>query len=177
MTDKQLHNVQNRAISGTGWDRRNEMSTTTERTAKPEVAGPAVDAVLRIMDSMEKAWSSKDLTELFSHYWQNDGFVLFTSRGAYYGWHTAKQMLTGYFDNLEEISLKFGPRKVRVFGEVATVVYEWRTDGWSKLNGSHLLREGYGTDVFLQENGSWKLYHNHVSLGRGETSRMQDHPW
>jgi len=148
-----------------------------EQTAKPEVAGPSVDAVLRIMDSMEKAWSDKNLPELFSHYWHNDGFVLFTSRGAYYGWEAAQQMLTRYFDNLEEISLKFGPRKVRAFGDVATVVYEWRTDGWSKLNGAHLLREGYGTDVFLQENGSWKLYHNHVSVRRGASSRMQDHPW
>lgn len=146
-------------------------------TAQPEIAGPNVDAVLRIMDRMEKAWSDKNLAELFDHYWHSDGFVLFTSRGAYYGWETAKQMLEGYFDNLEEISLKFGPRKVRVFGDVATVVYEWRTDGWSKLNGAHLLREGYGTDVFLREQEGWKLYHNHVSLGRPGTSHMQDHPW
>jgi len=148
-----------------------------EKTAKPEVAGPNVDAVLRIMDAMEKAWSDKNLPELFDHYWHNDGFVLFTSRGAYYGWDAAKRMLEGYFEDLEEVSLKFGPRKVRVFGDVATVVYEWRTDGWSKLNSSRLLREGYGTDVFLQEHGIWKLYHNHVSLGRGEVSHMQDHPW
>jgi len=146
-------------------------------TAQPEIVGPNVDAVLRIMDAMEKAWSDKNLTELFEHYWHSDGFVLFTSRGAYYGWETAKQMLEGYFDNLEEISLKFGPRKVRVFGDVATVVYEWRTDGWSKLNGTRLLREGYGTDVFLREQEGWKLYHNHVSLGRPGTSHMQDHPW
>jgi len=146
-------------------------------TAQPEIAGPNVDAVLRIMDAMEKAWSDKDLPELFKHYWHNDGFVLFTSRGAYYGWEAAKRMLEGYFDNLEEISLKFGPRKVRVFGDVATVVYEWRTDGWSKLNGNHLLREGYGTDVFLRQEEVWKLYHNHVSLGRAGISHMQDHPW
>jgi len=146
-------------------------------TAQPEIAGPNVDAVLRIMDAMEKAWSDKDLPELFKHYWHNDGFVLFTSRGAYYGWEAAKRMLEGYFDNLEEISLKFGPRKVRVFGDVATVVYEWRTDGWSKLNGNHLLREGYGTDVFLRQEEAWKLYHNHVSLGRAGISHMQDHPW
>jgi ketosteroid isomerase-like protein len=146
-------------------------------TAKPEIAGPNVDAVLQIMDSMEKAWSDKNLAQLFSHYWHNDGFVLFTSRGAYYGWDAAKRMLEGYFDNLEEVSLKFGPRKVKVFGDVATVVYEWRTDAWSKLNGGHLLREGYGTDVFLRDEGGWKLYHNHVSLARPGTSRMQDHPW
>lgn len=146
-------------------------------SAKPEIAGPNVDAVLRIMDAMEKAWSDKNLPELLNHYWHDDGFVLFTSRGAYYGWNAAKQMLEGYFDNLEEVTLKFGPRKVRVFGDVATVVYEWRTDGWSKLNGSHLLREGYGTDVFLRDQGGWKLYHNHVSLGRPGTSHMQDHSW
>lgn len=145
--------------------------------AKPEVAGPNVDAVLRIMDAMEKAWSDKNLPELFNYYWHDDGFVLFTSRGSYYGWEAAKQMLEEYFDNLEEVSLKFGPRKVRVFGDAATVVYEWRTDGWSKLNGSHLLREGYGTDVFLRDQGGWKLYHNHVSLGRPGASHMQDHPW
>jgi ketosteroid isomerase-like protein len=126
---------------------------------------------------MEKAWSDKDLPELFSHYWHNDGFVLFTSRGAYYGWIAAKEMLERYFDNLEEITLKFGPRKVRVFGDVATVVYEWRSDGRSKLNGARLLREGYGTDVFLRDKGMWKLYHNHASLAHSETSRMQDHPW
>jgi len=148
-----------------------------ETTAQPEIAGPNVDAVLRIMDAMEKAWSDKNIPELFGHYWHNDGFVLFTSRGAYYGWEAAKRMLEGYFDNLEEISLKFGPRKVRVFGDVATVVYEWRTDGWSKLNASHLLREGYGTDVFLKQDDAWRLYHNHVSLGRAGTSHMQDHPW
>jgi len=62
-------------------------------TAQPEIAGPNVDAVLRIMDTMEKAWSDKDLTALFNHYWHNDGFVLFTSRGAYYRWEIAKQML------------------------------------------------------------------------------------
>ncbi len=146
-------------------------------SAKPEIAGPNTDAVLRIMDAMERAWSDKDLPGLFSHYWQNDGFVLFTSRGAYYGWHAAKQMLESYFDNLEEISLKFGPRKVRVFGDAATVVYEWRTAGRSKLNGAQLLREGYGTDVFLRDQGSWKLYHNHVSLSQPGTSHMQDHPW
>jgi len=152
-------------------------TTQEESTAKPEIVGPNVDAVLRIMDAMEKAWTEKDLPELFSHYWHNDGFVLFTSRGAYYGWETAKRMLEAYFDNLEEINLKFGPRKVRVFGDVATVVYEWRTDGRSKLNGNQLLREGYGTDVFLRDQGIWKLYHNHVSLSRPGTSRMQDHPW
>jgi len=151
--------------------------TPIEKTAQPEIAGPNVEAVLRIMDAMEKAWSDKNLPELFGHYWQNDGFVLFTSRGAYYGWTAAKRMLEGYFDNLEEITLKFGPRKIRVFGDIATVVYEWRSDGWSKLNGSHLLREGYGTDVFLLERGEWKLYHNHVSLGRPGMSHMQDHPW
>ncbi|HXX21260.1 MAG TPA: nuclear transport factor 2 family protein [Candidatus Acidoferrum sp.] len=152
-------------------------TTQEESTAKPEIVGPNVDAVLRIMDAMEKAWTEKDLPELFSHYWHNDGFVLFTSRGAYYGWETAKRMLEAYFDNLEEINLKFGPRKVKVFGDVATVVYEWRTDGRSKLNGNQLLREGYGTDVFLRDQGIWKLYHNHVSLSRPGTSRMQDHPW
>jgi ketosteroid isomerase-like protein len=153
-------------------------NTATEDSAvKPEIAGPNVDAVLRIMDAMERAWSDKDLPQLFSHYWHNDGFVLFTSRGAYYGWEAAKQMLEGYFDNLEEISLKFGPRKARVFGDVATIVYEWRSDGRSKLNGAQLRREGYGTDVFLRDQGTWKLYHNHVSLSQPGTSHMQDHPW
>ena len=152
-------------------------STTSERTAKPEIAGPNVDAVLRIMDDMERAWSDKNLPALFDHYWHNDGFVLFTSRGAYYGWEAAKDMLERYFDNLEEITLKFGPRKVRVFGDAATVVYEWRTDGRSKLNGARLLREGYGTDVFLLEHAVWKLYHNHVSIGQIGITRMQDHPW
>ena len=117
-----------------------ENTASKEKTPKPEIAGLDVEAVLRIMDAMEKAWSDKDLPELFSHYWHNDGFVLFTSRGAYYGWESAKEMLEKYFDNLEEISLKFGPRKARVFGDVATVVYEWRSDGRSKLNGGRLLR-------------------------------------
>ena len=146
-------------------------------TSQMEVAGPAVDAVLRIMDVMEKAWSDKDLPELFRHYWHDDGFVLFTSRGAHYGWLAAKELLEKYFADLEEITLKFGPRKVRCFGDVATVVYEWRTDGRSKLDKTRLLREGYGTDVFLRHNGEWKLYHNHASLARSRTSRMQDHPW
>jgi ketosteroid isomerase-like protein len=154
-----------------------ENAAAQEKAVQPEVVGPNVDAVLRIMDAMEKAWSDKDLPGLFGHYWHNDGFVLFTSRGAYYGWEAAKQMLEGYFDNLEEVSLKFGPRKARVFGDVATIVYEWRTDGRSKLNGARLLREGYGTDVFLRDKGTWKLYHNHVSLGQPGTSHMQDHPW
>jgi len=154
-----------------------ENAATKERAVQPEIAGPNVDAVLRIMDAMEKAWSDKDLPGLFRHYWHNDGFVLFTSRGAYYGWEAAKQMLERYFDNLEEVSLKFGPRKARVFGDVATIVYEWRTDGRSKLDGSRLLREGYGTDVFLRDKGTWKLYHNHVSLAEPGTSHMQDHPW
>ena len=145
--------------------------------AAPEIVGPNVDAVLRIMDTMEKAWSDKNLPELFRHYWQDDGFVLFTSRGAYYGWPAARQMLEGYFDNLEEVSLKFGPRKVRVFGDAATVVYEWRTDGRSKLDGHRLLREGYGTDVFLRAKGEWKLFHNHVSLSRPGIGHLQDHPW
>jgi ketosteroid isomerase-like protein len=152
-------------------------SSVKERTATPEVAGPNVDDVLRIMGTMERAWSDKDLPTLFDHYWHDDGFVLFTSRGAYYGWDAAKEMLERYFDNLEEINLKFGPRKVRVFGDAATVVYEWRSDGRSKLNGARLLREGYGTDVFLMAHGAWKLYHNHVSVARGTSSRMQDHPW
>jgi len=154
-----------------------ENAATQEKAVQPEVVGPNVDAVLRIMDAMEKAWSDKDLPGLFGHYWHNDGFVLFTSRGAYYGWEAAKQMLERYFDNLEEVSLKFGPRKARVFGDVATIVYEWRTDGRSKLNGARLLREGYGTDVFLRDKGTWKLYHNHVSLAQPGTSHMQDHPW
>lgn len=154
-----------------------EKTVAEVKTTKPEIAGPEVEAVLRIMDAMEKAWSDKDLAELFSHYWHNDGFVLFTSRGAYYGWVAAKEMLEKYFDNLEEVSLKFGPRKARVFGDVATVVYEWRSDGRSKLNGGRLLREGYGTDVFLRDKGTWKLYHNHASLADPGTSRMQDHPW
>lgn len=142
-----------------------------------ETAGAAADEVLRVMDVMEKAWSEKDLPELFRHYWQDDGFVLFTSRGATYGWPDAKRMLEEYFANLEEILLRFGPRKVRVFGGVATVVYEWWTEGRSKLDGSLLLREGYGTDVFLRQNGEWKLYHNHASLARPGTHRMLEHPW
>ena len=148
-----------------------------EKRIEWELAGPAVEDVLRVMDKMEKAWSDKDLPELFSHYWHDDGFVLFTSRGAYYGWPAGRAMLEKYFADLEEVSLKFGPRKVRCFGDVATVVYEWRTDARSKLDGSHLLREGYGTDVFLRQDGGWKLYHNHVSLAKSGSSRMQDHPW
>jgi len=148
-----------------------------EKPARPEIVGPNVDAVLQIMDAMEKAWSDKNLSELFGHYWHDDGFVLFTSRGAYYGWTEAKQMLEQYFDNLEEVTLKFGPRKARVFGDIATVVYEWRTDARSKLDGNRLLREGYGTDVFLRDKGEWKLYHNHASLARPGISRLQDHPW
>ena len=46
-----------------------------------------------------------------------------------------------------------------------------------KLNGARLLREGYGTDVFLLEHAVWKLYHNHVSIGQIGITRMQDHPW
>jgi len=152
-------------------------TTATAPATRMEVASMDVEAVSRIMDVMERAWSDKDLAELFQHYWHNDGFVLFTSRGAYYGWSQARQMLEKYFANLEEISLKFGPRKIRCFGDVATVVYEWRTDGRSRLDGTRLLREGYGTDVFLRDGGEWKLYHNHVSLSRPGTSRMQDHPW
>lgn len=147
------------------------------RTAKPQIVGPDVDAVLRIMDQMERSWSDKNLEELYSHYWHNDGFVLFTSRGAYYGWDEAKAMLDDYFNNLEEVSLKFGPRKVRVFGDAATVVYEWRTAGRSKIDGTILQREGYGTDVFLRDKGTWKLYHNHASIARPGTARMQQHPW
>ena len=108
-----------------------QTSSWGRKTAKPEIAGPDVDAVLRIMDAMEKAWSDKNLPELFSHYWHNDGFVLFTSRGAYLWLDSSKEMLERYFENLDEVSLKFGPRKARVFGDVATVVYEWRTDGRS----------------------------------------------
>jgi len=142
-----------------------------------EVSGKDVEAVLRIMDIMERTWSEKNLPELFSHYWHNDGFVLFTSKGAYYGWNAAKAMLEKYFADLEEVTLTFGPRKVRCFGDVATVVYEWQTDGRSKLDGNRLVREGYGTDVFLRDKGEWKLYHNHVSLARPGTSKMHEQPW
>jgi len=148
-------------------------SPAAASSAIVEIVGPNVDAVLRMMDVMEKSWSDKNLPELYSHYWHNDGFVLFTSRGAYYGWPAAKKMLDQYFDNLEEVTLKFGPRKVRVFGDTATVVYEWRTDGRSKTDGTHLYREGYGTDVFLRDKGAWKLYHNHVSLARPDTVLMR----
>ncbi len=150
---------------------------TAETTSHMDVSSPEVEAVLRIMDVMETSWSDKDLPELFSHYWHNDGFVLFTSRGAYYGWTAAKAMLEKYFANLEEITLKFGPRKVRVFGDVATVVYEWRTDGRSKIDGTRLLREGYGTDVFLRDKGEWKLYHNHVSIAPPGAAKMLERPW
>ena len=151
--------------------------TAAGAPSQMEVAGKDVEQVQRIMDVMEQAWSDKNLPELFSHYWHNDGFVLFTSRGAYYGWPDAERMLNKYFAELEEITLNFGPRKVRCFGDVATVVYEWRTDGRSKRDGSRLLREGYGTDVFLRDKGEWKLYHNHVSLAPPGTSHLQDHPW
>ena len=151
--------------------------SAAETPTRMEVSGADVEQVLRIMDVMETSWSEKNLPELFSHYWHDDGFVLFTSRGAYYSWTTAKAMLEKYFANLEEITLKFGPRKVRCFCDVATVVYEWRTDGRSKTDGTRLLREGYGTDVFLRDKGEWKLYHNHVSLAHPGTSRMQNDPW
>jgi uncharacterized protein (TIGR02246 family) len=151
---------------------------TAGAPAQMEVAGKDVDAVLRIMDVMEQAWSDKNLPELFSHYWHNDGFVLFTSRGASYGWTEAKKMLENYFANLDEVTLRFGPRKVRVFGDVATVVYEWRTDARSKTDGNRLLREGYGTDVFLRDRGEWKLYHNHVSIAPPGVQHLpEDHPW
>ena len=142
-----------------------------------EATGPAVEEVLRVMDAMETAWSQKNLPELFRHYWQDAGFVLFTSRGANYGWPDAKRMLEKYFANLEEITLHLGPRKVRCFGGVATVVYEWRTEGRSKLDGSQLLREGYGTDVFLRQKGEWKLYHNHASVARLAIKGLLDHTW
>jgi len=146
-----------------------------------EISGAAVEEVLRVMDVMERSWSEKNLTELFSHYWHDDGFVLFTSRGAYYGWTDSKKMLEGYFADLEEILLRFGARKVRIFGGVATVVYEWRTEGRSKRDGKLLLREGYGTDVFLRQAGQWKLYHNHVSIAPPGappiTGKMLEHPW
>lgn len=152
------------------------METKEERITW-EIAGAGVEEMFRVMDIMEQAWSNKDLPELFRHYWQDDGFVLFTSRGAYYGWPAAQQMLETYFAALEEVTLKFGPRKARRFGEMAAVVYEWRTDARSKTEGSRLLREGYGTDVFLRQNGEWKLYHNHVSLAKPGYSHMQDHTW
>lgn len=141
-----------------------------------EIKGAAVEEVLRVMDMMERAWSEKNLEELFNHYWHDDGFVLFTSRGANYGWAAAKQMLEGYFADLDEILLRFGARKVRVFGGVATVVYEWRTEGRSKRDGKLLLREGYGTDVFLRQGGQWKLYHNHVSIAPPDAGKMLEHP-
>ena len=146
-------------------------------TVVMESAGVATDRVLRAMDGMESAWSQKNLSALFLHYWQDDGFVLFTSRGAYYGWPAARKMLGEDFANLEEIKLEFGARKVKVFGGVATVVYEWTTVGRSKLDGTLLLREGYGTDVFLLQKGEWKLYHNHVSLSRSGNKTVQEHPW
>ena len=142
-----------------------------------EIKGAAVEEVLRVMDVMERAWSDKNLPELFKHYWQDDGFVLFTSRGANYGWNAAKQMLEQYFDDLDEILLRFGSRKVRIFGGVATVVYEWRTEGRSKKDGRLLLREGYGTDVFLRQGGDWKLYHNHASIAPPGSGKMMEHPW
>ena len=142
-----------------------------------EIKGAAVEEVLRVMDVMERAWSDKNLTELFSHYWHDDGFVLFTSRGANYGWADARKMLEAYFADLDEILLRFGARKVRVFGGVATVVYEWRTEGRSKRDGKLLLRDGYGTDVFLRQGGEWKLYHNHVSIAPPGTWKMLEHPW
>lgn len=139
-----------------------------------EISGPNVDAVLRIMDEMERAWSDKNLTELFKHYWHDDGFVLFTSRGANYGWDAARKMLEHYFRDLDEVTLKFGPRKVRVFGEAATVVYEWRTMARSH-DGTKLLRQGYGTDVFLRHNGEWQLYHNHVSFAHPRDTNTDKH--
>ena len=142
-----------------------------------EIKGAAVEEVLRVMDVMERAWSDKNLTELFSHYWHDDGFVLFTSRGANYGWEVAKKVLEGYFADLDEILLRFGARKVRIFGGVATVVYEWRSEGRSKRDGSLLLREGYGTDVFLRHGSAWKLYHNHVSIAPPGAGKMIEHPW
>ena len=148
------------------------MQKQAEKTASGEA-----EEVLRIMDIMETAWSDKNLPELFRHYWHDDGFVLFTSRGAYYGWPAGKAMLETYFNDLEEVTLKFGPRKVRISGDMASVVYEWRTDARSRKDGTRLLREGYGTDVFLKQGSEWKLYHNHVSLSKPGTSKMQDHPW
>ena len=153
------------------------MTNPTQTATRMEVTGKDVEDVLRIMDVMERTWSEKNLPELFSHYWHNDGFVLFTSKGAYYCWGAGKAMLEKYFAELDEVTLTFGPRKVRCFGDVATVVYEWRTDGRSKLDGSRLLREGHGTDVFLRDKGQWKLYHNHVSLARPGTNKMQEQSW
>ena len=153
------------------------MPDTQAVSTHMDLSSKEVEAVSRIMDVMERSWSDKDLPELFQHYWHNDGFVLFTSRGAYYGWAEARLMLEKYFADLDEVTLKFGPRKIRVFGDIATVVYEWRTDARSRLDGTRLLREGYGTDVFLRDKGQWKLYHNHVSLRRPGSSHFQDHSW
>lgn len=148
-----------------------------ESTVAMEVAGPGVEEIMRVMDIMEAAWSNKDLPELFRHYWHDDGFVLFTSRGSYYGWPAAQQMLETYFGDLEEVKLEFGARKIRRCGDMASVVYEWSTVGRSKRDGTRLWREGYGTDVFLRRDGEWKLYHNHVSLARASVRRMQGHLW
>ena len=69
------------------------MKSATETATRMEVSGRDVEQVLRIMDIMERTWSEKNLPELFSHYWHDDGFVLFTSKGAYYGWDAARAML------------------------------------------------------------------------------------
>lgn len=117
-----------------------------------------------------RAFNNEDLDTVLKFY-DPDAFSGFSST-RYDRIHSLKDLrktFEFYLHEAEKVEYSISKPEVQVHGGAAVVTFYWEV----KLRGKKLKRtfRGRGTHVFIQEEGRWRIVHEHFSKavrGKGE---------
>ncbi len=116
------------------------------------------DAIMRVMNAQEKAWSDGNVDEFMKGYWQSDSLMFVGKNGIKYGWQTTlDNYKKSYPDKAAMGKLEFEVIKLEVNGASAFMLGKWS-----------LIREndtpnGYFDLYWKKINEKWVITIDHTS--------------
>lgn len=116
------------------------------------------DAIMKVMNAQEQAWSDGNVEDFMKGYWQSDSLMFVGKNGIKYGWQTTlDNYKKSYPDKAAMGKLEFDVIKLEVNDNSAFMLGKWS-----------LIREndnpnGYFDLYWKKINGQWVITIDHTS--------------
>jgi len=115
-------------------------------------------AILRVMDQQEKAWSNGNIEDFMTGYWQSDSLMFIGKNGIKYGWETTlNNYKKSYPDKTTMGKLEFEVLQLEVNGNSAYVLGTW------SLIRKEDNPNGHFTLYWKKINKNWVITIDHTS--------------
>ena len=148
-------------VSWASAQNQQQKKKTTNATVQPAVFASVADEINHNIGEMLGAWQVGDVEAMHKYYADDATWVSGSYDPPIAGW---QNYVPKYLQQRKGFTgIQLIPKNVNIFhyGDTAWACYQWEFMGLNQ--GKPVEARGQTTLVFVKQNGSWLIVHNHTS--------------